>query len=168
MKVYDLGVLPGQYSMLIFHALARMNEEALVVVSPRDPLVSIGYFQDLSGVDLDYCQEHGISIMRRELGGGTTFLDHNQIFYQVILKKDNPLSPGSIDELYRCFSEPVIQTYGKLGIETKFKPINDILTAQGRKLPGKAEVILVIASYLWGNFIRLRFRNHDQGTAGSR
>lgn len=137
MKVYDLGELPGQYSMLIFHALARMNEEALVIVSPQDPLVSIGYFQDLSGVDQEYCRENGISMMRRELGGGTTFLDRNQIFYQVILKKDNPLLPGSIDELYQDFSKPAIETYRKLGIETRFKPINDIITAQGKKIAGE-------------------------------
>ena len=88
MYVFDLGKLPGQQSMLIFHALARMDIEALVIVSPKAPLVSIGYFQDAAQeVDLQYCRESKIPFMRREVGGGATYLDENQIFYQLIWKK---------------------------------------------------------------------------------
>ena len=81
MFLFDLGKLPGQQSMLIFHALARMGIEALVVVSPKTPLASIGYFQDAEQeVDLQYCKELGIPFMRREGGGGATYLDAHQIF----------------------------------------------------------------------------------------
>lgn len=137
MYLFDLGVLPGQSSMTIFHALARLGIESLVLVSPKTPLVSVGYFQDLGGVDLDYCQRHGISVMRRELGGGTTLLDQNQVFYQVVLKKNNPILPGNIDQLYRDFSKPVIGAYAALGVKTKFKPVNDIVTLEGRKISGE-------------------------------
>ncbi|HZK44214.1 MAG TPA: lipoate protein ligase C-terminal domain-containing protein [Syntrophomonadaceae bacterium] len=137
MLVFNAGFLPDQYSMLLFHALARLDIESLVLVSPENPIVSLGYFQDLDGVDLDYCANNGISIMRRELGGGTTLLDRNQIFYQLILKKDNPLLPGSIDQLYQKFSQPAIDTYADLGVATKFKPINDIITDEGRKIAGE-------------------------------
>jgi len=34
--------------------------------------------------------------MRREVGGGATYLDENQIFYQLIWKKDNPKFPKAI------------------------------------------------------------------------
>ena len=37
MYLFDLGKLPGQQSMLVFHALARMGVEALVIVSPSAP-----------------------------------------------------------------------------------------------------------------------------------
>lgn len=137
MLVFNPGILPEQYSMLLFHALAYMEIESLVVVSPQTPLVSVGYFQDLRGVDLEYCREHGISVMRRELGGGTTLLDHNQVFYQIILKKNNPVLPLNIDQLYRKFSQPVIESYRAMGVETNFKPINDIITSQGRKISGE-------------------------------
>ena len=46
MLFFDLGKLPGQQSMVVFHTLARMGIEALVAVSPSSPLASIGYFQD--------------------------------------------------------------------------------------------------------------------------
>ena len=91
MKLLNLNDLPGQQSMLIFHALARIGFEGLVLVSPRTPLVSIGYFQDAEKeIDIDYCKKAGIPITRREVGGGATFLDKNQIFYQLIWRKGNP------------------------------------------------------------------------------
>ncbi len=138
MYLFDLGKLPGQQSMLVFHALARMGIEALVLVSPETPLVSIGYFQDaLREVDLDYCREAGIPIMRREVGGGTTYLDENQIFYQLIWKKGNPRFPRAIDDIYPWFSQAAVETYGAFGIDAEFRVVNDILTKGSRKIAGE-------------------------------
>ena len=138
MFVFDLGKLPGQQSMLIFHTLARMGIEALVIVSPKSPLVSIGYFQDAGQeVDLQYCKEAGIPFMRREVGGGATYLDENQIFYQLIWKKDNPKFPKAIHEIYPWFSDPPVETYRTFGIETEFRTVNDIITSSGRKIAGE-------------------------------
>jgi lipoate-protein ligase A len=138
MYLFDLGKLPGQQSMLIFHALARMGMEALVIVSPKIPLVSIGYFQDAAQeVDLNYCRESRIPFMRREVGGGATYLDENQIFYQLIWKKDNPRFPKAIDEIYPWFSQASIETYRAFGIETDFRVVNDIITKEGKKIAGE-------------------------------
>jgi lipoate-protein ligase A len=138
MYLFDLGKLPGQQSMLIFHALARMGMEALVIVSPRIPLVSIGYFQDAAQeVDLEFCRKSGIPFMRREVGGGATYLDENQIFYQLIWKKDNPKFPKAVDEIYPWFSQAPIETYRAFGIETEFRVVNDIITQGGKKIAGE-------------------------------
>ncbi len=138
MYLFDLGKLPGQQSMLIFHALARMGVEALVIVSPKIPLVSIGYFQDAAQeVDLHYCRESKIPFMRREVGGGATYLDKNQIFYQLIWKKDNPKFPRAIDEIYPWFSQAPVETYRAFGIETEFRVVNDIITKGGKKIAGE-------------------------------
>lgn len=138
MLLFDLGKLPGQQSMLIFHALARMGIEALVIVSPKSPLVSIGYFQDAAQeVDLKYCRESKIPFMRREVGGGATYLDENQIFYQLIWKKDNSNFPKAIDEIYPWFSEAPVKTYRKFGIEAEFRVVNDIITKGGKKIAGE-------------------------------
>src|SRR4030067_1944981 len=110
MFLFDLGRLPGQQSMLVFHALARMGIEALVIVSPQSPLVSIGYFQDVEQEgDLQYCKKSGIPFMRREEGGGATYLDENQVFYQLIWKKDNPAFPKIIQEIYPWVSAAAVE-----------------------------------------------------------
>ena len=138
MYLFDLGKLPGQQSMLAFHALARMGIEALVIVSPKNPLASIGYFQDAAQeVDLKYCRESRIPFMRREVGGGATYLDENQIFYQLIWKKDNPKFPRAIDEIYPWFSQAPVETYRAFGIEAEFRVVNDIITRGGKKIAGE-------------------------------
>ena len=138
MLFFDLGKLPGQQSMLVFHALARMGIEALVAVSPKNPLASIGYFQDAQQeVDLQYCKGTGIPFMRREVGGGATYLDENQIFYQLIWKKDNTKFPKAIHEIYPWFSEAPVETYRKFGIQAEFRAVNDIITNSGRKIAGE-------------------------------
>jgi lipoate-protein ligase A len=124
--------------MSVFHALARLGVEALCIVSPDTPLVSIGYFQNAGAeVDLEYCREKRLPFMRREVGGGTTYLDRNQVFYQVIWRKDRKDLPSKIGDVYRALSEPVVSTYRELGIETRFRPINDIVTEEGRKISGE-------------------------------
>jgi len=138
MLVFDLGKLPGQQSMLVFHALARRGIEALVMVSPQSPLVSIGYFQDADKeVDLRYCGQSGIPFMRREVGGGATYLDENQIFYQLIWRKDNPKFPKVIQDTFPWFSEAPVETYKAFGIEAEYRAINDIVTKSGRKIAGE-------------------------------
>ena len=138
MYVFDLGKLPGQQSMLIFDALARMGIEALVIVSPQSPLVSIGYFQDVEQeVDLQYCKKSGIPFMRREVGGGATYLDENQVFYQLVWRKNNKRFPKAIEHIYPWFSEAPIETYRTFGIEAEFPPVNDIVTKKGRKIAGE-------------------------------
>jgi len=138
MFLFDLGKLPEQQSMLIFHALARMGIEALVIVSPQNPLVSIGYFQDAQQeVDLKYCKEVGIPFMRREVGGGATYLDENQIFYQLIWKKNNPKFPKAIHEIFPWFSEAPVETYRVFGIPAEYRAVNDIVTKGGKKIAGE-------------------------------
>jgi len=134
----ELDHLPGQDSMLIFHALARMGTEALVIVSPARPIISVGFFQDAEKeVDLEYCRKAGLPVMRREVGGGATYLDENQIFYQVILRKENPLAQRRIMEIYEWLSQASVETYRRFGIKASFRHVNDIVTDKGKKIAGE-------------------------------
>jgi len=138
MQILNLGKLPGQQSMLGFHALARLGFEGLVVVSPKIPLASVGYFQDAEKeIDLDYCKKAGIPIMRREVGGGATYLDENQIFYQFIWNKNNPRFPKKVNEIFEFLSQPPCETYQEFGINAYFRPANDIVTKEGKKIAGE-------------------------------
>lgn len=137
MNVYDLGYVPWLDSQLIYHAMPRLDIEGLVLLAPSEPYVCIGYHQDaLLEVDLDYCRERGIPVFRREVGGGSTFLDGRQLFFQLVLHKDNPLVPATKEACYRRFLEPVAQTYRDLGVQASYRPVNDIITAEGRKISG--------------------------------
>jgi lipoate-protein ligase A len=136
MRLYNLGKVPWHESQLIYHALAELGWEALSLVSPATPYVCIGYHQDVAQeVDLDYCQSNGIPVFRRDLGGGGTYLDGNQLFFQVILRKDNPQVPRNKRAFYEKFLQPVIDVYRRIGIPAEYKPINDVV-AGSRKISG--------------------------------
>ncbi|MBW2284780.1 MAG: lipoate--protein ligase family protein [Deltaproteobacteria bacterium] len=136
MQLYKLGKIPWQESQLIYHALAHLGREALSLVSPATPYVCIGFHQDVEQeVDLDYCRAHDIPVFRRDLGGGAVYLDGNQLFYQVILRRDNPLVTQNKLAFYRTFLEPVVRTYRKIGIPALYKPVNDVI-AGTRKISG--------------------------------
>lgn len=138
MNLIKLDKLPGQDSMLIFHTLARIGYEGLVIVSPAQPLASVGYFQDAEKeIDLDFCKKSGISVMRREVGGGATYLDGNQIFYQIIWNSENPKFPREIKKIFEYLSQPPCETYEHFGVKTSFRAENDIITDKGKKIAGE-------------------------------
>jgi lipoate-protein ligase A len=153
MHLYDLGFVPWPDSQLIYHALPRLNREALVLVSPASPYVCIGYHQDLGKeVDVEFCQAKDIPIFRREVGGGGVYLDGNQLFYQLIIHKDNPLAPKDKIAFYQRFLQPPIETYRELGIPAEYKLVNDIIT-QKRKISGNGAAEIGEYLILVGNLI---------------
>jgi len=136
MKLYNLGKVPWQESQLIYHALADMGQEALSLVSPATPYVCIGFHQDLEQeVDVEYCRAKGIPVFRRDLGGGAVYLDGDQLFFQLILRKDNPAVPKSKESFYRKFLQPIVSVYRRIGIPAEYKPVNDVITG-ARKISG--------------------------------
>jgi lipoate-protein ligase A len=136
MRLYNIGKVPWQESQLIYHALADLGRESLSLVSPASPYVSIGYHQDVSHeVDLDFCRMHNIPIFRRKVGGGAVYLDGNQLFFQLILRRDNPIVPPKKDAFYRKFLQPPINVYRRIGIPVEYKPVNDIIVGT-RKISG--------------------------------
>ena len=154
MHLYPLGHVPWLESQLIYHAQPRLGLEGLNILAPREPYVCIGYHQDLAQeVDVAYCREHAIPIFRREVGGGAVYLDGNQIFYQLILHKDNPLAQGDKAAFYQRMLQPVAAAYGDLGVPARYRPINDVITLEGRKISGTGAAEIGDCLVLVGNLI---------------
>ncbi len=136
MKLYNLGKVRWQESQLIYHALAALGREALSLISPATPYVCIGFHQDVEQeVDLDFCKANHIPVFRRDLGGGAVYLDGDQLFFQLILHRDNPAIPMGKETFYRKFLQPIINVYRRIGIPAEYRPINDVI-AGTRKISG--------------------------------
>jgi len=154
MKLYDLGHVPWIQSQLIYHAMPRLELEGILYIAPATPYVCIGCHQDVEqDIDLDFCRAQGIPVFRREIGGGGVYLDGDQIFYQIILHKDNPLAVGDKAEFYRRFLQPVADTYTTLGIPAQYRPVNDVITTNGRKISGNGVAQIGDYLVLAGNLI---------------
>jgi lipoate-protein ligase A len=134
--------------------MPRVDEEGLLILAPAEPYFCIGYHQNLDQeVDLDYCAEHQIPVFRREVGGGAVYLDGNQIFYQIVLHRDHPLAQGDKSAFYRRLLEPVARCYNDLGVAAQYRPVNDVVTAEGRKIAGTGAATIGDYVILVGNLI---------------
>lgn len=153
MKLYRLGTVPWQDSQLLYHSLPRVGREGVILCSPATTYVCIGYFQDAEQeVDLEFCRENNIPVFRRELGGGATYLDGEQLFFQLIIHRDNPLVPAGKIAFYKKFLQAPIESYRALGIPAEYREVNDIVANQ-RKVSGCGAAEIGDYYVLVGNLI---------------
>lgn len=100
--------------------------------------VSIGYFQSLKDeVRIDECERRGVNIVRRRTGGGAVYHDsEGEITYSITCPES--LLPKGITESYHLICGWIVDGLKTLGIQSEFKPINDIITG-GKKISGNAQ-----------------------------
>lgn len=93
--------------------------------------VSIGYFQGLHDeIAVDKCAAAGVDFVRRRTGGGAVYHDYDgEISYSVIAPES--LFPKGIIDSYKVICGWIMDGLAQFGIETNFKPINDITLANG-------------------------------------
>ncbi|WP_448587315.1 lipoate--protein ligase family protein [Thermocrinis sp.] len=156
MQVYVLGKVGDLLSTTLFHAFARLNLFGLILVEPEDTYLSLGYFDNAKEIlDMERVRSLGIPVIRREIGGGTVLLAPGQVFYQLVIPKS--LAPFKVEDAYKKFSQPVLETYKRLGVEVEYKPINDIVVKKNqRKISGQGAGDIEKSFVFVGNIL-LRF-----------
>lgn len=136
MKYYNLGESNWKDTQLIYHALAQLDMEGLVLDSPDKKYVSLGLHQDpRDEIDFEYCNENYIGIFRREIGGGTVLLDTRQIFFNLILKRNRDGVPKVPENFFRKFLRPVTEALRELGVDAVYRPICDLVIGE-KKISG--------------------------------
>jgi len=157
-RLLDLGDLPPTTTQVVYHAVATAVDEnaspnTIIFCSPSDPLVCLGYHQELeTEVDVDYCRQKHLPIVRRILGGGAVYLDNNQLFYQIMASRSDPAVPRSIQGLFEKFLAAPTKTYNDMGIPARYRPVND-LEVEGRKISGNGATEVGACYVLTGNII---------------
>lgn len=153
MDLYNLGTVSWLDSQLLYHALAYLGREGLILLQPGSPYVCLGFHQDASQeVEMEFLAQNDIPVFRREVGGGAVYLDHGQLFYQLVLRADRDDVPYQKDAFYRRYLGPVVETFRDFGAEASFKPVNDIIVG-GRKISGNGAAEINGMMVLVGNFI---------------
>jgi lipoate---protein ligase len=107
------------------------------------PSVWIGVYQLAEeDVDLDYCREQKIPIVRRHNPGGAVYQDEGSFCFSLVFrhaKLFERLGIAEAAELYPVIAQAVIDTCGDYGVEARHSPTNDC-TIGGRKVYGSAQV----------------------------
>lgn len=154
-RVLDLGEVPAVRSQTIYHAVARgmttSSPDTIILVTPTDPYVSIGFHQDLDAeVDTAYCSAHSLPIVRREVGGGAVYLDNDQLFSQWVFHGAG--LPAHLDAQFDLYARPLVATYQGLGIDAYLRPVNDI-HVDGKKIGGTGAAQIGEARVLVGSIM---------------
>ena len=152
MDFIDTGFNNAFINMAIDEVLLASRVPVLRFYQWEPCAVSIGRYQDLGDIDLDYCTENGIDVVRR-ITGGKAVLHEKELTYSFIIDKE--LMPRSIIESYKIISSAIIQGLRTLGlnpernsskIENRDNPVcfqepsfNE-LTINRKKFVGSAQV----------------------------
>ncbi len=138
MDLYDLGAISWWETQCYYHALAYLGREGLIICCPTSPYVCLGLHDDYDQeIDHEFCTQTGIPVFRRETGGGVVYLDQRQVFFQLVLKRDNPRLPLHRQRYYQHFLQPAVSVYKDYGLPAQVKEPADIV-ADGKKCSGNA------------------------------
>jgi lipoate-protein ligase A len=158
----DLDAIDPIETQTIYDAVATARGrnivgDTLIFCYPRSPLVSLGYHQQIEKeLDIEFCRDNAIPFVRRILGGGAVYLDHGQLFYQLIIGPENPVLPGNVAEAFRFFLQAPIWAYHSLGIDAEYRPVNDI-QVHGRKISGNGAATTAEGVFVLTGNIMLSF-----------
>ena len=142
-RFVDSGLCEPAYSVAADEAMAIARSKdsvpnTLHFYRRNRPTVSLGYFQKAGeALDLDFCRKNGISIVRRVTGGSAIYTDENHLIYGLAV--DEKTVPTGREESMRLVCSAIVLALNELGVESSFKPANDILV-EGRKISGSAQM----------------------------
>ncbi len=156
------GAAPGSWNMAVDEAIARMAGEGRVPPTLRfyawaPPCISLGRHQPLADVDVERARAAGVDIVRRPTGG-RAILHAEEITYSVAGPADEPRLKGRVLDCYLRLSEALTRGLELLGVHVykadasaragpdagpacfEVPSAYEILTADGRKIVGSAQV----------------------------
>ncbi len=118
------------------YLLTRVTEGDFLMLWKSAPTVVIGKFQNAYGeVSVAETMRRGISLVRRNSGGGTVYHDEGNLNFTMIADR------GENSPEYERFLTPVIAALRELGIPAKMGDAFDI-TVDGYKVSGNAQSVV--------------------------
>ena len=151
-----MGRIPGWQTQAIYHTVAElMTEETpdtIIISQPSDTYVCLGYHQKLDHVfDRKVCNEKDIPILRRKVGGGGTYLDSNQLFYQCVFHQNHV--PTDSKKVYEQMLTPVVNTLKHFfDVKAEIKGSHEV-EINGKRIAGIGGGQIGDASIVVGNIL---------------
>jgi len=112
---------------------ARETGEKIIFLSGwENDCVNIGYSQRIEEeIDIGEAEHRGLDIVRRQGGGGTTYLTRDgEITWGIVAPGKE--FPDDVNSTYRKICSEIAEGLSKIGIEARHEPINDIVTVYGK------------------------------------
>ncbi len=132
----DRGLAGDEFLMGYYAVNVPVREPTLRLYTYRSHCALVGRFQNIEAeLDVPACLECDVQFTRRPTGGGAILMGQDQLgicFTSSSSYWGMDMKPA---EIYQRFSLPLIRALEKLGIQTRFRPKND-LEVRGRKIAG--------------------------------
>ncbi len=154
-RIVSLGEVSYLESQTLYHSVAQCMTEnspdTIILCRPRESYFCIGYHQNSHHVlDNAALIRLGYPVMRRQLGGGVTYLDSQQLFYQCIFHRSR--SPAIPAQAYKVRLEAPIKALQKLGLDAELLYVNEI-EISGKRIAGIGGGLIGEASVVVGNIL---------------
>ena len=154
-RIVSLGEVSYLESQTLYHSVAQCMTEnspdTIILCRPRESYFCIGYHQNSVHVlDNAARMRLGFPVMRRQLGGGVTYLDRQQLFYQCIFHRSR--SPAIPSQVYKVRLEAPIKALQKLGLDAELLYVNEI-EISGKRIAGIGGGLIGEASVVVGNIL---------------
>ncbi len=154
-RLLRLGHIDAVQTQAIYHALAeRMTvdtPDTIVLCAPATPYVCLGYHQVFDAVlDRAECERLGLPVVRRQVGGGATYLDSDQIFYQCIFHQSRV--PSVFTRVFARMLAAPVAALARLGLNASLSKVNEI-EVEGRRIAGTGGGMINEASVVVGNIL---------------
>lgn len=154
-RLLNLGGLPPVQTQSVYHALAenmtRDSQDVILICWPNAPYLCLGFHQVFeSTFDAEECRRRGLPVLRRRLGGGATYLDSNQLFYQCIFHHTR--MPAILTDIYALALAAPVNTLKWLGLPAELRDINEI-EVDGKRIAGTGGGRIDEACVVVGNLL---------------
>ena len=154
-RVVLSGFQSPHYAQALYQGIAQQltpeDSPVLVFVRPDQQHISIGLHQNIDlELNLSWCEQQKIPVIRRSVGGGTVLLDAGQLFFQFIFP--DKLLPNRPNEIFTKLLTPVVATFKDLGCTQAQLVANDI-QVNGKKICGTGAANIDSAKVVVGSFM---------------
>jgi lipoate-protein ligase A len=138
-RVLDTGVMEGRLNIAIGQAIIEAHQAGQAPDTLRflrfPPTALVGRHQALGQeIDLEYCRQNDIGVVRRITGGGAIFMEPGLLGWELAFNRKT-LGVNSLPDLTREICEAAADGISRLGVEARYRPRNDI-EVDGRKISG--------------------------------
>ena len=154
-RLLNLGLVPPWQTQAVYHLLAQRmtvdEPDAIILCRPNVPYLCLGYHQSFDGVfDKSECERRGLHVFRRRLGGGATYLDSDQIFYQCIFHHSR--LPAMLHDIYALALAAPVTTLKRLGLNAALCETNEV-EVDGKRIAGTGGGRIDDACVVVGNLL---------------
>ena len=116
----------------------EVEQEILRLWQPLEPIVVVGRSSSVSSeVNLDYCQQNKIPVVRRCSGGATIVAAQGCLMYAALLSYQQRPELRMLEQAHQFVMSRLQKAVGSLGVKSELQGICD-LTLANRKVSGNA------------------------------